>query len=70
MTRRTRMEDDWEPPALYGYGTGSLHGLDGPDEASPRLLGLKSVSRSAAWAIHKSKPQTRNPVGFCIKARR
>lgn len=64
--RRPRSDDgEWEPPALYGYGTGSLHGLRDEDDERPRLLGMRSVSRAAAWVLHKPKPKAvKHPVGF------
>lgn len=61
-------EDD-----LYGvfYGFGSCHDLADRDPSGgrPRLLGLRSVSEAAVWAMHrqpKDRPRSSRRIGFAV----
>lgn len=61
-------EDD-----LYGvfYGLGSCHDLADrePSGVRPRLLGLRSVSEAAAWAMHRQpmdRPKSARRIGFAV----
>jgi hypothetical protein len=51
-------------PVILGYG--SLHSMGGPpDPGRPRLLGMKSVSPAAAWALQRKPPSVEQALaGF------
>lgn len=57
------MTDDDEYSIFYGFG--SVMDLREAYAPQPRLLGMKSVSNAAAWAMHKTPkaPESR-PIGF------
>lgn len=44
-------------------GNGSLHDLEDKEQV-PRLFGLKSVSKAAAWALKRDRWPRERPVGF------
>lgn len=44
-------------------GSGSLHDVNDTEE-SPRLLGMRSVSVKAAWALHDRPNWKARHVGF------
>lgn len=64
--KRTRADDDyWEDDRVF-YGFGSVHDLRDDEGSTPRLHGLRSVSRAAAWALH-DEPRTKSRrIGFKI----
>ena len=57
------MDDDDEYFPHIG-GTGSLYDLRDADEPTPRLAGMKSVSRAAARALTTRSPGRARPIGF------
>jgi len=57
------MNDDW-PDFPVILGQGSLHDLRDDEGQTPRLAGMKSVSRAAAWALHRKPVQQSRPAGF------
>lgn len=65
--RRVRGSDDDD--AFVYFGQGSVCDLREADEPAPRLAGLKSVSRAAAWAMRSRPEERREPVGFHIPKR-
>lgn len=61
--------DDDEGWIFYGHG--STHDLRDRDEpqTTPRLHGLRSVSKAAMWAMHKEpkmRAPRKRPIGFRI----
>lgn len=59
------MSDDYydEPEIFFGFG--GVHDLNDHESESPRLLGMRSVSDGAAWAMHKGKAKPkRRAMGF------
>lgn len=50
--------DDW-----YIGGQGSVHDVNNREPA-PRLAGMKSVSRAAAWALNKDARPADRQAGF------
>lgn len=55
---------DWDEFPVIG-GQGSLHDLAPPEEPPSRLLGFKSVSENAAYALRRQPAQpVRGPLGF------
>jgi hypothetical protein len=68
--KRPSADDDyWEEDRVF-FGFGSVHDLRDHEGSTPRLHGMRSVSRAAAWALH-DEPRTRGrKIGFKIpKAR-
>lgn len=56
---------DWDDfPVILGYG--QTHDLRDADEGTPRLYGLKSVSKAACWAMHKRPEAKARRIGFKI----
>jgi hypothetical protein len=54
---------DWDDfPVILGQG--SMHDLRDADEGTPRLYGMKSVSKAACWAMHKADKPSQRPIGF------
>lgn len=57
----------------YGifFGFGSVHDLRDPDTPTPRLYGMRSVSKAACWALHNERPPKTRRIGFKLpKSRR
>jgi hypothetical protein len=54
---------DWDDFPVIG-GQGSLHDLAPPAEPTPRLAGMRSVSRAAAYALAHKPEHRPNPIGF------
>lgn len=57
------MDDGWPDFPVIG-GTGSMHDLSDRDEPTPRLWGMKSVSKAAATALHKAPHDRPRMIGF------
>lgn len=49
-------------PVILGFG--SLHDLRDAENRTPRLYGMKSVSRAACWALHKEPKAKARKIGF------
>lgn len=56
--------DDDDYSVFYGFGT--VHDLRDHDAPPPRLLGMRSVSNRAAWALHDNAPPKVTRIGFKI----
>lgn len=61
---------DWDDfPVILGQG--SVFELRDNGEPAPRLLGLRSVSQNAAYAMRKpAQEPVRRPVGFLVSRER
>jgi hypothetical protein len=61
--------DDDDYPVFFGFG--SVHDLRDHEGSTPRLYGMRSVSKSAAWALHHEPQHKARKIGFKIpKAKR
>lgn len=69
MSRPKADDDYWEDECVF-FGFGAVHDLRDHEGSTPRLHGMRSVSRAAVWALH-DEPRTRGrKIGFKIpKAR-
>ena len=54
---------DWDDfPVILGCG--QTHDLRDADHGTPRLYHMRSVSKAAAWAMHKEPKVKSRRIGF------
>jgi hypothetical protein len=57
---------DWDGfPVILGFG--SMNDLRDAEGSTPRLYGMKSVSRAAVWALHKTPKDKPRRIGFAAR---
>jgi hypothetical protein len=61
-------DDDWPDfPVILGQGT--VHDLRDAEGLTPRLYGMRSVSKAACWALHSEPKVKRRRAGFIVPNR-